>query len=86
MDHVYHVHAAGNDVVLRGQDEVKSLYRMWAETNLSIFFIEHERDRAVADHFIASVSHFLSSRVSGKANQAGEVLVASSERHFSEDD
>jgi hypothetical protein len=55
MDPVYHVNQAGNEVVLRGQDQVKSLYKMWAETNQSIFFIEHE-EVAVADHFICSVA------------------------------
>jgi hypothetical protein len=72
MDPVYHVHAAGNDVVLRGQDEVKSLYRMWAETNQSIFFIEHE-EIAVADHFIASVATSYQ-QVSGKGLKQGKFL------------
>jgi len=51
---VYHVNSGGYTVVLRGQDQVKSLYKMWAETNQSIFFIEKE-EVAVADHFVASV-------------------------------
>jgi hypothetical protein len=54
MDPVYHFNTAGNEISLRGQDQVKSLYRMWAETNQSIFFIEKE-EVAVADHFVASV-------------------------------
>ena len=62
----------GNDVVLRGQDEVKSLYRMWAETNESIFFIEHE-EIAVADHFIASVATSYQ-QVSGKGIKQGKFL------------
>ena len=39
MDPVYNFNQAGNETVLRGQDQVKSLYRMWAETNQSIFFV-----------------------------------------------
>src|ERR1700719_4680775 len=31
MDQVYHMHADKTDAVLRGQDQVKRLYRMWAE-------------------------------------------------------
>ena len=49
----YHIHADGNDVTLVGQDQVKGLYRMWAETNQAIFYVENE-EVAVADHFIAS--------------------------------
>jgi hypothetical protein len=55
MDPVYHLHAGGNDVVLRGQDQVKSLYRMWAKTNQSIVFIKGE-EVEVADHYITSVA------------------------------
>jgi hypothetical protein len=72
MDPVYHMHAGGNDVVLRGQDQVKGLYRMWAETNQSIFFIENE-EVAVADHFIASVVTSYQ-QVSGKVLKANKVL------------
>jgi hypothetical protein len=32
-----HFNQAGNETVLRGQDQVKSLYKMWAETNQSNF-------------------------------------------------
>jgi hypothetical protein len=72
MDPVYHMHAGGNDVVLTGQDQVKSLYRMWAETNQSIFFIEHE-EVAVADHYIASVA-VAYQQVSGKVLKANKLL------------
>lgn len=51
----YHFHAAGNNAKLDGQEAVKSLYRMWAETNQSIFYVERE-EVAVADHFVASVT------------------------------
>jgi hypothetical protein len=69
---VYHFHYGGNNVVLRGQDEVKSLYRMWAETNQSIFYIESE-EIAVADHYIASVA-VGNQQVSGKILTANNVL------------
>ena len=49
----YHFQAEGMSARLEGQEAVKSLYRMWAETNQSIFFIEDEQV-AVADNFIAS--------------------------------
>jgi hypothetical protein len=37
---IYHMHADRKDVTLEGQAEVKNLYRMWAETNQAIFYIE----------------------------------------------
>ena len=72
MDPVYHFHEAGNELVLRGQDQVKSLYRMWAETNQSIFFLEKE-EVAVADHFIASVGTSYQ-QVSGKDLKQAKLL------------
>jgi hypothetical protein len=36
----YHFHAGGMNAKLEGQDGVKSLYRMWAETNQSIFYVD----------------------------------------------
>ena len=50
---VYHLNAGGTPADLRGQENVKSLYHMWAETNQSIFFAENEQG-AVADNFVAS--------------------------------
>jgi hypothetical protein len=73
MDPVYHFHAGGNDIVLRGQDQVKSLYRMWAETNQSIFFIESE-EITVADHYIASVASTSYQQVSGKGIKQSKLL------------
>jgi hypothetical protein len=73
MDPVYHFHAGGNDIVLRGQDQVKSLYRMWAETNQSIFFIESE-EIAIADHYIASVASTSYQQVSGKGLKQSKLL------------
>jgi len=72
MDPVYHFHQAGVETVARGQDQVKGLYRMWAETNQSIFFVEHE-EVAVADHFIASVVTSYQ-QVSGKSLKQGKFL------------
>jgi hypothetical protein len=72
MDPVYHFHYGGNDVAVRGQDHVKSLYRMWAETNQSIFYMETE-EIAVADHFIASVG-ISYQQVSGKSLRANKAL------------
>jgi hypothetical protein len=72
MDPVYHFHFAGADTIARGQDEVKGLYRMWAQTNQSIFYVENE-EVAVADHFIASVGTSYQ-QVSGKGLKQGKFL------------
>jgi hypothetical protein len=72
MDPVYHFHHASIETVVRGQDQVKSLYRMWAETNQSIFFVENE-EIAVADHFIASVATSYQ-QISGKGLRQGKFL------------
>src|SRR5215472_568571 len=42
---VYHFHAGGTPADLRGQENVKNLYHMWAETNQSIFFAEKRTSR-----------------------------------------
>jgi len=52
---VYHFQAAGINARLEGQDAVKSLYRMWSETNQTTFYAENEQI-AVADNFIASTA------------------------------
>jgi len=72
MDPVYHFHQAGVETVLKGRDNVKSLYKMWAETNQSIFLVEHE-EVAVADHFVASVVTGYQ-QVSGKKLKQGNFL------------
>jgi hypothetical protein len=72
MDPSYHFSQGGNDTVLKGQDHVKSLYRMWAETNQSIFFVEQE-EVAVADHYIASVATIFQ-QVSGKGLKQAKLL------------
>jgi len=53
----YHIQAEGMHARLEGQGAVKSLYRMWAETNQSIFYIENEQV-AVADNFVASTMNY----------------------------
>ncbi|MFD4693250.1 hypothetical protein [Streptomyces sp. NPDC058463] len=52
---VYHFNYAGVSARLEGQEQVKGLYDMWAQTHQSIFYIEQEQI-AVADNFIASVA------------------------------
>ena len=53
-DPVFRFHYTGLEFELRGQDQVKGLYRMWADTN-QIFFPIYE-EVAVADHFVATVA------------------------------
>jgi hypothetical protein len=72
MHPVYHMKAAGNDATLEGQDNVKKLYRFWAETNQSIFFVERE-EVAVADHFISSVA-VMNQQVSGQVFKGNKLL------------
>jgi hypothetical protein len=52
-DPVYRFRYTGLEFELKGQDQVRSLYRMWAETNQALFFPEHE-EVAVTDHFVAT--------------------------------
>jgi hypothetical protein len=72
MHPVYVFKAAGNNATLAGQDNVKGLYRFWAETNQSIFFVENE-EVAVADHFICSVAT-MQQQVSGKILKANKLM------------
>lgn len=60
----YHVNIRSNKVKLEGQDEVKSLYRLWAETNQCIFYAGNEQV-AVADNYVASTATMYQ-QVSGK--------------------
>lgn len=71
-DPVYRFRYTGLEFELRGQDQVRSLYRMWAETNQAIFFPEHE-EVAVADHFIISVATAYQ-QVSGKGQRQAKFL------------
>lgn len=53
-DHpVYTIRALGIDLKIDGKDEVRTMYRNWAETNQCVFYIEDEQV-AVADNFVAS--------------------------------
>jgi hypothetical protein len=50
---------------------VKSLYRVWAETNQSVFYVDTEQV-AVADNFVASLGT-MRQQVWGKALTLGRV-------------
>lgn len=67
----YHFHYE-TDATLRGQDQVKSLYRMWAQTHQCIFYAESE-EVAVADHFIATITSAYQ-QVSGKSLKQSKVI------------
>jgi hypothetical protein len=71
---VYHITAGENDVVLTGQAQIKSLYRMWAETNQTIFYIETE-EISVSDHYVTSIATGYQ-QVSGKSIRANKLLNA----------
>jgi hypothetical protein len=62
----------GNDTSLDGQDNVKSLYRFWAETNQSIFFVENE-EIAVSDHNIFSAG-VMQQQISGKILKGSKLM------------
>ena len=68
----YVFRAAGNEATLAGQDNIKSLYRFWAETNQSIFFVENE-EVAVTDHNIFS-SGTMFQQVSGKILKGNKLM------------
>jgi len=68
----YYFMFADNNAHLSGQDSVKSLYRFWAETHQSIFFVESE-EVAVADHFISSVG-IVHQQISGKVFKANKLM------------
>jgi hypothetical protein len=52
---VYHLHANGLRLKLQGQEKIKDLYRVWAATNQSVFYIDKE-EVAVSDHCISSMA------------------------------
>ena len=69
----YHIHIGeSTNAGLEGQEQIKGLYRMWAETNQCIFYAEAE-EVAVADHFIATVTSGYQ-QVSGKSRKEGQLL------------
>lgn len=69
---VYHFDLMGAKTVARGRDQVEGLYRMWAQTHQSIFYIEHE-EVAVADHYVSSVTTAYQ-QVSGKSLREAKFL------------
>jgi hypothetical protein len=69
---VYHFDLMGNKTVARGRAQVEGLYRMWAQTHQSVFYVEHE-EIAVADHFVSSVTTAYQ-QVSGKSLRDGKLL------------
>jgi len=52
---VYHLRVNDMGVRLEGAEAVKSLYRMWAATNQSVFYTVTEQ-LAVADNFVTSTA------------------------------
>jgi hypothetical protein len=76
----YHFTQAG--IHAKGQDAVKNLYRMWADTDQSIFYVDRE-EVAVADHFVASVVEGYQ-QLSGKSLRQAKVL-KHLPHHFSEE-
>ena len=50
---MYNLHALGFNTTITGKENVRNLYRFWAETNQCIFYGEEEQV-AVADNFVAS--------------------------------
>ncbi len=50
---VYRFHALGLATTLEGTNQIRALYKSWAETNQCIFYAENEQV-AVADNFVAS--------------------------------
>jgi hypothetical protein len=49
---VYNLHALGFNTTISGKDNVRNLYKFWADTNQSVFYGENLQV-AVADNFIA---------------------------------
>jgi hypothetical protein len=69
---VYNLHALGFNTTIDGKDQVRSLYRFWAETNQCIFYAENEQV-AVADNYVASTVTAYQ-QVWGGALKASKVL------------
>lgn len=69
---VYHFDLMGAKFVARGRAQVEGLYRMWAQTHQTVFYVERE-EIAVADHFISSVTDAYQ-QVSGKSIKESKLL------------
>ena len=78
-DPVYRFHYTGLEFELRGQDQVKSLYRMWAETNQDL--LPRTRGGGSGGPFHCFRRHCVPASI-GKGTEAGEVFVLSSKRYF----
>ncbi len=52
---VYHLAAHGVRVKLEGREMVENMYRSWAESHETVFYVENET-LAVADSFVSSVA------------------------------
>jgi hypothetical protein len=50
---MYNLHALGFNTTISGKENIRSLYKYWAETNQCIFYGENEQV-AIADNFVAS--------------------------------
>jgi hypothetical protein len=69
---VYHLRVNDMGVRLEGAEAVKSLYRMWAATNQSVFYTVTEQ-LAVADNFVASTA-VACQQVSGRTLASDKAL------------
>lgn len=69
---VYHFDLMGAKTIARGRAQVEGLYRMWAQTHQSVFYVESE-EIAVADHFVASVTTAYQ-QVSGKSIRESKLM------------
>lgn len=69
---VYNLHALGFNTQITGKEEVRKLYKFWAETNQCIFYGEGEQV-AVADNFVASTV-MAYQQVWGRSLTASKVL------------
>src|ERR1700730_11509122 len=49
---VYNLHALGFNTTISGKENVRNLYKFWADTNQSVFYGENVQV-AVADNFVA---------------------------------
>jgi hypothetical protein len=49
---VYNLHALGFNTTITGKDNIRNLYKFWADTNQSVFYGENLQV-AVADNFVA---------------------------------
>jgi hypothetical protein len=65
---VYHFNYAGIVQTLRGAEQIKALYAMWAQTHQAIFWVPDEQV-AVADNFVATVA-------TGHQQTLGAALIA----------